>query len=446
MKTNLREAVVLGLGASGAAAAHLLRAEGTAVTVVDRELGPRQAAARAEVERAGVRVVHSPHELPDGAFELCVVSPGVPVSSPWIQVARARGIPVVAELELGWSRRGPATRTFAVTGSNGKSNAVKWIAESLAEAGWEVAIAGNYGPPVCRVVQESRGLDWLVLEVSSFQLETVREFRAETGLLLNLVPNHLDRHGDFDTYRRAKAQLFARARPDDLCLVHEDCADAVRADAGGSGTWLTFGRRSGSDFVYRDGQVWSGPQALADLRGSYFGNEVLGINAAGVAGAFQAGGLPLAAATRVARVFRPLPNRMELVAEARGVRFVNDSKATTLTALAAAVRMCGGPVRLIAGGLLKEKDLSGVKEVLAQHAAGVYLIGKASEPMAAAWSGVVRCEACGTLEVAVRSAWREAQAGETILMSPGCASFDQFKDFEDRGERFRQLVRPLAGE
>lgn len=446
MNTHLKEAVVLGLGASGAAAARLLRAEGTAVTVVDRELGPRQAADRGELERAGVRVMLSPQELPAGAFELCVVSPGVPVTSPWIEAARDRGIPVVAELELGWSRRGPATRTLAVTGSNGKSNAVKWIAESLAEAGGQVAIAGNYGPPVCRVVQESQGLDWLVLEVSSFQLETVREFRAEVGILLNLVPNHLDRHGDFDTYQRAKARLFAHSGAADLCLVHEDCAAAVRAAAGGAGRWLRFGRSPESDYRYADGRVWAGDQPLADLRGSYFGNEVLGANAAGVIGAFQAGGLPVASAERVARIFQPLPNRMELVAEVRGVRFINDSKATTLAALAAAVRMCGGPVRLIAGGLLKEKDLSVVKEVLAQRAAGVYLIGKASEPMAAAWSNVVPCEQCGTLETAVRSAWRAARAGETVLLSPGCASFDQFKDYEDRGERFRQLVRPLAGE
>jgi UDP-N-acetylmuramoylalanine--D-glutamate ligase len=137
---------------------------------------------------------------------------------------------------------------------------------------------------------------------------------------------------------------------------------------------------------------------------------------------------------------------MELVAELRGVRWINDSKATTLTALGAAVRMCGGPVRLIAGGLLKEKDLTSVKEVLAQRAAGVYLIGKASEEMAAAWSDVVPCSACDTLAVAVQKAWREARSGETILLSPGCASFDQFKDFEDRGERFRQLVRLLTGE
>lgn len=446
MNTSVQQAVVLGLGASGAAAAQLLRAEGVAVTVVDRELGPRQAAARAELERAGVRVVQQPDNLPEGGFDLCVVSPGVPVQSPWIRAARARAIPVVAELELGWSRRSPATRTVAVTGTNGKSNAVKWMAESLAEAGFAVAIAGNYGPPVCRVVREHRALDWLVLEVSSFQLETVRDFRAELGVLLNLVPNHLDRHGDMAAYRRAKAQLFARCVPEDFCLVHEDCCEAVRAEAGGAGQWRSFGVRASSDFVYRDGRVGSGERTWADLRGSYFGNEVLGANAAGVVGALVSGGLDVAAAERVARVFRPLSNRMELVAELRGVRWINDSKATTLTALAAAVRMCGGPVRLIAGGLLKEKDLTSVKEVLAQRAAGVYLIGKASEEMAAAWSDVVPCSACDTLAVAVQKAWREARSGETILLSPGCASFDQFKDFEDRGERFRQLVRLLTGE
>ena len=446
MHSPLHHVVVLGLGSSGAAAAHLLRREGAQVTVLDGKAGEAQQALRAELEQAGVRVLLGQPELPDEAFDLCVVSPGVPVSLPWIQTARARGLPVRAELELGWSRRGPATKVIAVTGSNGKSNAVKWMAESLAEAGLSVAIAGNYGPPVCRVVLEQPRVDWLVLEVSSFQLETVHDFRAELGILLNLVPNHLDRHGDFATYREAKARLFARSQPGDACLVHEACAADIRAAAGGAGAWYTFGTTPAAAFAYAQGQVRGQGRLLADVSGTYFGNEVLGCNAAGVIGALACGGLEVAAAERAARLFRPLPNRMELVAEACGVRFINDSKSTTLTALGAAVRMCPGRVRLIAGGLLKEVDLTSVKEVLAQRAAGVYLIGKASDQMATEWSDVTRCVKCGTLAAAVQAAWREAQPGETIILSPGCASFDQFRNFEDRGEQFRQQVRPLAGE
>lgn len=398
----------------------------------------------AELEAAGVRVVQTESEWPAGEFDLCVVSPGVPVHSPWISAARARGIPVLAELELGWSRRGVGTQTIAVTGSNGKSCAVKWIAESLAASGLRVAIAGNYGPPVCRIVLEQPALDWLVLEVSSFQLETVQAFRAEVGILLNLAPNHLDRHGDFATYRQAKAQLFARTLPDDVCLVHEACARAVREEAGGAGRWFTFG--GAGDFTYEHGRIMRGGCAVGEVTGTYFGNAVLGANASGVLGALSVAGLDVRASERAAKVFKPLPHRMEVVAEARGIRFINDSKATTLTALAAAVQMCGGGVRLIAGGLLKEYDLSAVKEVLAQRASGVYLIGRASDQMASAWSEVVPCTKCGTLDEAVKAAWREARGGDMVLLSPGCASFDQFKNFEVRGEQFRQWATSLARE
>lgn len=445
MNTTPRHAVVLGLGASGAAAARLLRAEGAAVTVLERDMGPAADAFRQELEALGTRVLIGSASLPTEPVDLCVTSPGVPLHAPWQQEARARGLPVLAELELGWSRRPPATKVVAVTGSNGKSNAVKWITEALAEAGFAVALGGNYGPPVCQVVREHRALDWLVLEVSSFQLETIRHFRAELGLLLNLVPNHLDRHGDLETYRAAKARLFANLQAGDVALVHEDCLSWLPPARAGA-AWRTFGRSATADYRYEAGRVLQGAHVLADVSGSYFGNDVLGVNAAGVLGALAAGGLEVDAAARVARVFRPLPHRMETVAEGRGVRFINDSKATTLTALAAAVRMCGGPVRLIAGGLLKEKDLGSVKEVLEQHAAGVYLIGRASESMASAWSASVRCIPCETLAAAMEMAWREAQPGETILLSPGCASFDQFRNFEERGERFRQKAVVLVGE
>ncbi len=442
MNELTHSAIVLGGASSGVAAAALLRREGASVTVVDRMV---ESSTRALLEAQGVRVLQLENELPEGAFDLCVVSPGISVNAPWVRAARARGLPIRAELDLGWSRRGDGTKVIAVTGSNGKSNAVKWIAESLALSGLRVAIAGNYGPPVSRVVLENPGLDWLGLEGSSFQLETIHDFRAEVGILLNLVPNHLDRHGDFAAYLQAKARLFSRTRPGDIALVHEACAPAVCASAGGAGAFFTFGIEEASAFTYADGIVSHRGQRLADVSGTYFGNEVLGVNAAGVIGACSEAGLDLTAVERAARAFQPLPHRMEWVADARGVRWVNDSKSTTLTALAAAVRMCGGGVRLIAGGLLKEHDLFGVKEVLARRAAGVYLIGKASDQMASAWSDVVPCTKCGTLAEAVRAAWREARPGETVLLSPGCASFDQFKNFEARGDQFRQLVRPLAG-
>lgn len=440
MSPRYQRALVLGLGASGEAAARLLLREGAAVTALDRIESPCVAALRA----AGARVMAGETDLPEGSFDVAVVSPGLSWDAPWLAAARARGIPLLAEVELG--RRRFAGRVAAVTGTNGKSTVVKWMTEALQAAGLRAAPAGNYGPPACRVVAEQPDLDWLVLEVSSFQLETTQALRAEVSLCLNLLPNHLDRHGDFATYERMKARLFAHARPDDLCLAHESCGARLRDLSGGRGSWHSFGTTAAAEYVYREGRVTRGAETVGDLRGTYFGNDVLGANAAGVLGAWQGAGLSVDAALAAARAFRPLPHRMEQVAAARGVRCMNDSKATTLSALSAAVRMCGPGTRLIAGGLLKETELGGVKEMLAKHVVGVYLIGRASEQMAAAWSDVVPCHRCGTLDAAADRAWREARPGETILLSPGCASFDQFRNFEERGDRFREVARRLAGE
>lgn len=444
MYERYESALVLGLGSSGEAAARLLRREDAAVTVIDRKLDER-VRLRAEALKAdGVRVEQAGDELPRGDFAVCIVSPGVSVDDPWVRAARARHLPVLAELELGWSRF--TGRVLAITGSNGKSTAVKWAAEALQAEGLSAQPAGNYGPPACRVVAAQPDLQWLVLEVSSFQLETVQHFRPDVGLLLNLVPNHLDRHHDFGTYERMKARLFARTRPGDACLVPATLEERLRSLSRGQGQWHSFGAGEPADYSYREGTVWHCGEALAGLQGTYFSNDVLGGNAAGVIGALHQAGRSLEAAMAAARAFRPLPHRLELVAVKRGVRYVNDSKSTTLAALGAGLRMTGPRTRLIAGGLLKESELGGVKEMLAKHGAGVYLIGRASEQMAAAWSDVVPCHRCATLDQALAAASRDARAGETVLLSPGCASFDQFRNYEERGERFRERVGQLPGE
>lgn len=439
-----RQALVCGLGGSGEAAAALLRAEGTDVSVIDRASTDDLRARAAALEQQGVKVLLGAGTLPGGPFDVCVASPGVPPSSPWLAEARERGLRVVSELELGWSRC--RARTAAITGSNGKSTAVKLLAESLRLAGLKAEPGGNYGPAICRLALEHKDLDWVVLEVSTFQLETVDRFRPDVGILLNIHPNHLDRHGDMATYTRLKARLFARTRPGDICLVHEPVLAETRSLSGGKGRWSSFGVSAGSDYRYERGWVWRGGKALADFRGTHFGNEVLGLAAAAVVGGLEACGAGPDGAVRAARTFKPLPHRMEPLGEIRGVSYVNDSKATNLSALAAALRMTPGRVRLIAGGLVKEKDFSFVKEMLAQRVQGVYLIGQASEEMASAWSDVVPCFRCQTLDAAVRKAGSDALAGETVLLSPACASFDQFRNFEERGQRFAGLVKDLAEE
>ena len=434
-------ALVLGLGSSGRSAARLLLREGATVRCVDRADTPELRAACATLVEAGATVDFGADMLPSVNFDLCVVSPGVPADGPWVKGIGARGIPVVPEFELGWSRLADS-RTIAVTGTNGKSTVVKWIAESLCAAGFSAVPSGNYGTPVCDVALAGKAPDWLVIEASSFQLETIAAFRAEVGVLLNLLPNHLDRHPDFDTYANCKAALFRHTRPADYAVVPAALADDLRLRSGGQCRWLTFGSGAG-DFRFEAGHVMCRAASVADLRGTYFDNPVLGVNAAAAVGALIAAGIDPQAAVSAARDFSGLPHRMERVAERRGVRYINDSKATTLTALEAGVNMCGGRVRLIAGGLLKETDLALIIPSLQARVASIYLIGDASARLRKAWGDAVRCMECGDLEGALCEASRDAAPGDTVLLSPGCASFDQFRGYAHRGETFRMLVKRL---
>ncbi|MBN1268075.1 MAG: UDP-N-acetylmuramoyl-L-alanine--D-glutamate ligase [Kiritimatiellae bacterium] len=437
-------ALVLGLGKSGEASARLLLSEGSHVTILDGEGAGEVRARGKELVKMGARVLLGAGGVPSGEFDVCIVSPGVALSNPWVGAARERGIPLVSELELGWSRcRGPV---LAVTGSNGKSTVVKWCCEALQTSGSRARLAGNYGEPIAAAVAEGPEADPWVLEVSSFQLETVREFRADVGVLLNLNPNHLDRHGDMQTYTAMKARLFARAKETDTCVVPQALLPSLRELSGGRGRWLTFGATGGADYVYRPGAVLSGDAVVARLDGTLFDNGVMGPSAAAAVAALAVFGVSGEDAESALRRMKPLPHRMQKVAEARGVVFVDDSKATNLAALAAALRMAKGPVRLIAGGLAKEKDFAAVTDVLARRVESVYLIGASSADMAAAWSAAVPCRSCGTLDVAVRRAYDDARSGETILLSPGCASFDQFRNFEERGQCFIKMVKSLAEE
>ncbi|NOU36995.1 MAG: UDP-N-acetylmuramoyl-L-alanine--D-glutamate ligase [Kiritimatiellaceae bacterium] len=412
------KALVVGCGRSGRAAEALLRSEGTTVTSICQEITPDYC-------------FKGLHFDPDVA----IISPGFSLNHPWIKELIEHGIPLLSELELGWSRR--HCPVIAVTGSNGKSTVVKWIVESLAQAGQTAVPCGNYGFPVCGAVMLHEVPNWLVIEVSSFQLETVQEFRPEIGLLLNVLPNHLDRHGSMDTYRDLKLRLFENMTGTDTAVIPGEMASGIRKK--GASIWKTFGTESAADFRYQNGQVGE-----INLNGTRFANEILGAAGAAVAAVCASCGISPAAVEASARVFEPLPHRTELVAEINGVNYVDDSKATNIAAMCAAVKMCTGKVHLIAGGRVKETDFSLAKDLLAQRVSHLYLIGEASGMMQAAWGDAVRCISCGTLENAVIAAQKQARPGETVLLSPACTSFDQFRDFNERGDCFAAAVRGLT--
>jgi UDP-N-acetylmuramoylalanine--D-glutamate ligase len=403
--SGMERVLILGAGRSGRAAERMLRVEGLMPVVVSEEPGGESAFRSALA----------------AGLDRCIVSPGFALDHPWLVALREAGVPLLAELELGWSRhRG---KTVALTGSNGKSTAVKWIAEMLALAGHSVALGGNYGIPACEVVLAHPEADWLVLEVSSFQLETVQHFRPDVGVLLNLLPNHLNRHGSMERYAAVKMRLFEQMGAADTAILPGD----------GSG-----------GFEYRPGSILKQGVPVVSLTGTMFDNPVLGgCTAVAVAAVAAACGCPWEAMEESARRFEPLPHRLQRVCEWKGVRYINDSKATNLAALRAGVEACGKRVHLIAGGQPKESDYTFIKEVLAERVTNIYLIGQASQDMFEAWSDACNCLVCGTLERAVQAAYSQATEGDSVLLSPGCASFDQFENFEARGDQFCRLVREL---
>ena len=441
-----RDALVVGLGVSGTAAARALLEQGTSVTAVDSGSGAELAKKAEHLQAAGARVELGCRTAPAGVFEVCIVSPGVPPDSALVREVEGRGISVISELELG--ARLCRVPMLAVTGTNGKSTAVKLCSEALTAAGLRTVAAGNYGLPLCEAVAQD-DLDWVVVEVSSFQLERVVTFSPAVGVLLNVQPDHLDRHGTMAAYRQLKARLFGAMEPGARAIVPDEERLAIARLEGGERQWTTFGASADCDYRFEGSCVWYSEAAhmhSVPFENTPFMNPVLGLTAAACVAAVRACGMDAGAVAEAARAFEPLPHRMQTVGVIDGVRFIDDSKATNLAALSAALEMAGDGVRLIAGGLLKEKCLNSVKEVLEKRVGGLYLIGDATEEMVDAWAGTVPCRRCGDLESATRSAWRDAVPGETVLLSPGCASFDQFRNFEERGDRFKEIVRSIHEE
>jgi len=388
----VKKAVVYGLARSGGAAAAALERDGVEVVRADAALGNE-----------------SDLGLLDGA-DVLVKNPGVPPERPLVLEARRRGVPVWAEVELGYRLLRP--RPFVgVTGTKGKTTTSELLGAMFRAAGRSVVVAGNVGRPLTAV--EAPHDAWIVCELSSFQLEDVHELELEVAVLLNLEPDHLDRHGTFERYRAAKLRIFERARqkvvPHDLGLegISFSADDALPAEP------LIPGRHNRA-------------------------------NAAAAVAAARAAGLPDDALADALRDFAGVPHRLELVREHHGVRWINDSIATNTFAVRHGVRAFDAPVRLILGGRAKGEDFAPLARDLPGNVRSTYLIGEAAEELESAFASAGKpSERAGTLAGAVEAAARDSGAGDVVLLSPACASYDQFRDFEQRGEEFRRLVANL---
>ncbi len=449
-----RRVAILGFARSGQALARALVERGVAIAVGDAR--PRSAfpeSAVAGLEAAGARFFFDgPSEDFLERAEWLALSPGVSLASPLVLAARRRAVAVLAEIEIAWriaeAEAEGKNRWVAVTGTNGKSTTTAWVAEILKRAGRPVALAGNIGVPLSAFLSDRSARDF-VCEVSSFQLEAIECFAAHVAVLTNITPDHLDRHEGLGDYVRAKKRIFENQRPHDFAIVNAD--DAV------SRPITTRARRVAFSRVERvPGGAWVDAGSLVSEitgeRRAVLPEKDLALpgahnleNALAALAAADCLGTPAEAIAAGLRNFRGLPHRTELVARAAGVAWVNDSKGTNVDATKKALEgFPGGSVILILGGRDKHGDFPALAPAVARAAREVLTIGEAAEVIETALAGLVPVERAGTMDRAVERAAALARTGDTVLLSPACASFDQYNNYEERGDHFVALARAIV--
>jgi UDP-N-acetylmuramoylalanine--D-glutamate ligase len=436
--------LVVGLARSGCAAARLLAGRGEVVSGVDSG-HPDAAAGLAGV---GVEVLLDTDGLAqlDG-IRTVVKSPGVPREAPVIAAALERGLDVVGELELAW--RAIPNRTVVVTGTNGKTTTVELLGHIYRSAAEPVAVAGNVGAPLSDLAGEVAPDATVVVEASSFQLEDSDAFAPECAVFLNFAPDHLDRHADLGAYLAAKLRVFANQGNDDIAVYNADEPALAGVDLGGCARRVAFCHGAGPDceVSLAEGTIFHDGEPLLAVAELGLLGEHNAANAMAAAAAALAMGLDREAVRAGLRSFAGVPHRLEPVAEIGGVRFVNDSKATNVAAAAVGLRAFDGGVHAILGGSEKGEPFVPLAGPAAEACVACYLIGAAADRLAVELAplagGGVELHRCEDLEDAIRRAAAAALPGEVVLLSPACASFDAFEDYERRGERFREIVEAL---
>jgi UDP-N-acetylmuramoylalanine--D-glutamate ligase len=433
---RLRSAAVLvvGMERSGLASAELLVRLGATVTATD--LKPVQTVP------AGVQFAIQSAAVFESK-DLIVISPGVPCDLEPLQAARSRGVPVIGEAELAsYFLKG---RTIGVTGSNGKTTTTALVGHILRESGVPVQVGGNIGTAVTAMVESSRDGQWNVLELSSFQLETIEHFRAHIGICLNVTPDHLDRHRTFEIYAGAKGRLFETQRAGDFSVLSADdeyCRSVANRTAAAP-VWFSTRKDLPEGVCLREGWVtFEDTRILRPEEIPIRGLHNLENTMAAIA-ATRLTGLAFDRIAAAVRSFRAVEHRLEFVRSVSGVDFYNDSKATNVDATVKALNAFAGNLWVILGGKDKGSDYSVLREPLAARAKGVLLIGAAAVKIREQIEGAAPLQDEGVLDAAVRNAYAQALPGDTVLLAPACASFDQFQSYEHRGRVFKEIVQSL---
>jgi UDP-N-acetylmuramoylalanine--D-glutamate ligase len=449
MELNGKRVLVVGLGRSGVASALFLRSRGARVTVSDAKSEDQLREQIPTLLDAGIAVETGAHgERTFRNQDLIVVSPGVPVDAEPLVQARALGQPVIGEIELASQfLPGPIV---AITGSNGKTTTTTLVGEIIAASGFKTLVGGNIGTAAISLAEKATPETAIVLEVSSFQLETIRTFRPKVAVVLNVTPDHLDRHRTFAAYVDAKARIFENQQGDDFAVLNADDRTCVEL-AGRTRAqvfWFSREREVESGAFVRDGQVvfrcdGSAQTALAvseiPLKGSHNLENVLAAVCAGTVMGCEAEKIRVAVVN-----FKAVEHRLEYVATVGGVEYYNDSKATNVDATIKALQSFPANIHLILGGKDKGSDYTLLNNLLRERVKSVYSIGAAAEKIQSHIKGTTQLVSSGTIEAAVKQASAAARPGDVVLLAPACASFDQFQSYEHRGRVFKELVGQLA--
>ena len=439
--------VVVGAARSGVAAAELLARRGARVTVTDRKTEIDAAGALAD---RGIALELGGHRAETlASADLVVVSPGVPLDQPALKSARDAGVPIVGELEL--ASRWLKGRVIAVTGTKGKSTATTLAGRMLEASGFRVAVGGNIGVPLSDQVDDSTPDTLHVVEASSFQLEATDSFHPWIAALLNFSPDHLDQHPTIEAYAAAKARIFRRQTPDDVAVVNEDDAPARAIAAEARARHVAYGLTlAGDGFTVADAAIVERrgrdvttlvPVSAVKVPGRHILSDVVAATAIS-----RTAGATGEAMTQAVSVFPGLEHAMEVVATVGGVRFVNDSKATNVESARRSIESVGRGVVAIVGGRYKGGDFADLVPALVERGGSVVAIGEAAERVERAMAPTVVVTRAASMGDAVRAGFARASPGATVVLAPACSSFDMFRDYAERGRRFKEEVQKLAAE
>ena len=450
LEVKNKRVLVVGIARSGVAVANFLVNKGTRVVLTDKKTREELAETLKEIPVQSVEIIAG--EYPDfqiGDFDFLVVSPGVPLSVPPVQQAFTQGIPVYSELELAY--RFSRSPIVAITGTNGKTTTTTLLGEIFKHSGQKVCVGGNIGLPLALEVEKYGPDDVIVAEVSSFQLECIKQFKPRVALILNFTPDHLDRHGNMENYIAAKARIYENQDRNDFTVLNYDDPGVAALAAESSGKVIFFSRKHKLEegIFVEDGQVTVNFRGVVEticpagevlIKGGHNLENAL----AAVAAAFVMG-VPALVIGETLRKFKGVAHRLESVAEIDGVKFINDSKGTNPDASIKALEAYDEPIVLLAGGRNKGNDFSEFAQKINEKVRSLVILGECRNEIRAAVEkiGFHQIIEAGSFEEAVQIAAKEAVAGEVVLLSPACASWDMFKDFEERGERFKEVVMNL---